>query len=168
RFLYPAFLDRASDAEFADAVARFYEAVVRPPLHLDTLRRRAGFVRHALGYLLRGRDPLPLKVENLLGPTGAYHVAGLGPAFWSALVQGTRPARLPGWTPEIRAGLRRLGLARWRTGAGPGAVYAALQSASAEVQARLPGLTAVQVDHFLTLVAAMRGRDLWGAAKPQA
>ena len=51
---------------------------------------------------------------------GAYHVAGLGPPFWSALLQGLQPSRHPGWTPAVLLGLQRLGLARWRTGDGPG------------------------------------------------
>src|SRR5262249_17475574 len=127
-----------------------------------------GFVRHGLAYLLRGVDALPLKMENLLSPAGIYHVPGLGPSFWSALLQGTQPNRLPGWTPSVLAGLRRLGLARWRSGAGPGAVYAALQTAFGEIQTHAPAMSALHVEHFLTLVAAMRGRDLWGGAKPQA
>src|SRR5438067_821021 len=57
RFLYPAFLDRSSDDDIAATLSRFYDAIVSPPLHRDTLRRRVGFVRHGLGYLLRGVDP---------------------------------------------------------------------------------------------------------------
>ena len=125
KFLYAEFLDRASEADFTDAITRFYEAVVSSPLHTETLRRRAGFVRHGVGYLLRGTDQLPLKVENLLSPAGAYHVPGLGAAFWSALVQATQPSRLPCWTADTLAGLHRLGMARWRTGTGPGAVDSA-------------------------------------------
>src|SRR5262249_42387173 len=105
RFLYPAFIDGADDLDFANALARFYEACVQPPLHLEALRRRAGFLRHGLAYLLRGRDPLPLKAANCLAAGGAYHVAGLGPRFWSALLQGLRPALLPAWTPATLAGL---------------------------------------------------------------
>src|SRR5947209_1897813 len=45
RFLYADYLDRASDDNFRDALVRFYESSVPAPLHADTLRRRAGFVR---------------------------------------------------------------------------------------------------------------------------
>src|SRR5437660_7073664 len=57
RFLYPAFLDEASEADLGAALVRFYEAVVDPPLHADALRRGIGIVRHGLGCLLHGRDP---------------------------------------------------------------------------------------------------------------
>jgi uncharacterized protein (DUF2461 family) len=164
RFLFTDFLDGAGDADFTGALARFYEACVQPPLHLATLRRRAGIVRHGLACLLRGRDPLPLKAAACVAPSGPYHVAGLGPVFWSALVQGLRPARHPGWTPATVAGLRRLGLARWPDGAGPATVYAALQDAYAHVQGLRPDLSALHVDHFLTLVAAMQGRNLGKSA----
>src|SRR5947209_18976155 len=81
RFLYPAFLDEASDADLGAALTRFYEAVVDPPLHADALRRGIGIVRHGLGCLLHGRDPLPTRLEACLSADGPYHVAGLGPAF---------------------------------------------------------------------------------------
>jgi 5-methylcytosine-specific restriction protein B len=164
KFLCDDFLDRASDADLADSLGRFYEACVRPPLHGEALRRRAGFVRHGLAYLLRGRDPLEVKAEACLGPSGPYRVAGLGPQFWSALLQATRPARNPGWTPATLAGLMRLGLVRPRPGDGPGSHYASLMEAYARIAAVEPALSALHVDHFLTLVAGMSGRHLFAEA----
>jgi MoxR-like ATPase len=160
KFLYVDFIDGADDLDFANALVRFYEACVQPPIHRDTLRRRAGVVRHGLAYLLRGRDPLPLKIDGFLSPAGAYHVAGLGPRFWSALFQGLKRASLPAWTPATMAGLRRLGLDRWRPGDCPSAVYAALQSAYDHIRALQPALSALHVDHFLSRVARMEGRCL--------
>jgi uncharacterized protein (DUF2461 family) len=164
RFLYGDFLDHAKNDDFRDAITRFYEACVTPPLHVETLRRRAGLVRFALGHLLRGRDALPQKADALLAANGPYHVAGLGPAFWSALLQGLDPKTNPAWTPAALAGLRRLGLADWSPGDGPAAVYASLQRAYRRVQALDPAMTALHVEHFLTLAGAMRGRNLWQAS----
>src|SRR5262245_59764203 len=73
-FLYAAFVDGASPADLSAALLRFHEACVQPRLHADTLRRRAGVVRHALAYLLRGQDPLPNKLDACLAPGGPYHV----------------------------------------------------------------------------------------------
>jgi 5-methylcytosine-specific restriction enzyme B len=160
KFLFLDFLENASANELSDTLARFYEACVQPPLHVETLRRGAGVVRHALTYLLRGRDPLPIKAASCLDMSGAYHVAGLAPSFWSALLQALSPARHPGWTPAIFAGLERLGLATWRRGDSAAAVYSALLSAYDRMQAREPALSALHVDHFLSLVAAMNGRNL--------
>jgi 5-methylcytosine-specific restriction protein B len=160
KFFYADFLDNASANELSEALIRFYEACVQPPLHVETLRRHAGIVRHGLTYLLRGRDAPERKAAACLEATGAYHVAGLGPRFWSALLQALRPARHPGWTPAIVAGVERLGLATWRRGEGVQAIYSGLQSAYGRIQALEPELSALHVDHFLTLVAAMRGRNL--------
>src|SRR3954467_3289309 len=55
RFLYTDFLDRSTDDAARDALGRFYEGVVSLPLHAETLRSRAGFVRHAVSALLHGR-----------------------------------------------------------------------------------------------------------------
>ncbi|HTU90839.1 MAG TPA: DUF2461 family protein [Gemmataceae bacterium] len=160
KFFFPAFLENAAANEMSDALLRFYEAYVQPPLHVETVRRRAGIVRHALAYLLRGRDPLPVKAAACLEVSGAYHVAGLGPSFWSALLQALSPGRNPGWTPAILAGLERLGLATWRRGDGAASLYAALLTAYDRIQKQEPALSALHVDHFLTLVAAMPGRNL--------
>ena len=126
-FLNDAFLEEASDRQLQAALLDFYEQCVRLPLHTETLRRRAGIVRHGLGHLLRCPDPLPRKLERCLGASGPYQVSGLGPEFWSALVQGLEPTRNAGWTPDTVAGLLRLGLARWRPHDGPACVYRAIQ-----------------------------------------
>jgi hypothetical protein len=158
RFLFADFLDLASDDDLRDALGRFYTAVVPQPLHLDTLRRRAGFVRYALGHLLRGEGPLPQRLHACLSPGGAYRVPGLGPAFWSAVVQGLAPARHPGWTPATQAGLDRLSLPpRSAPGAG---VYSRLLDAHARARALQPSLSALHVDHFFALLAVMPGRNL--------
>jgi hypothetical protein len=163
-FLRDDFLDDAGPREFEAALLRFYEACVRPPLHGAVLRRRAGMVRHALAHLLRSPDPLPRKAERCLRPDGPYHVPGLGLSFWTALFQALDPARQPGWTAATAAGLRRLGLARWPADADAAAVHAALLKAYLKVRALEPALAAAHVDHFLTLAAMMRGRDLWSGA----
>ena len=114
KFLFPDFLDSASGGP---NWRKHWLASTKPastaPARRD-IARRAGIVRHGLAYLLRGRDPLPVKAAACLSVSGAYHVPGLGPRFWSALLQGLEPSHHPGWTPAILAGLDRLGLANWR------------------------------------------------------
>jgi MoxR-like ATPase len=163
--LSETFLDGAAPDEFQTALLHFYEASVQPPLHGAVLCRRAGMVRHALAHLVRSPDSLPHKAARCLSGDGPYHVPGLGPAFWTALFQGLDPARHAGWTPATAVGLRRVGLARWPAHAGAPEVYAAVLRAGARIRALEPKLTGPHVDHFLTLVALMQGRDLWWGAK---
>jgi hypothetical protein len=153
------FLDSAGAAEFQAALARFYEACVRPPLHGAVVRCRAGALRHALGHLRRCAEPLPRKVGRCLDPDGPYHIAGVGPAFWSALLQALDP-HCPGWTAGTTAGLRRLGLFP-ADGRRPSQVYAAVLETYRWLRSLQPGLTAQHLDHFLTLAGTMQGRDLW-------
>jgi 5-methylcytosine-specific restriction protein B len=154
------FVDGAREPDFTDTLVGFYQATVQPALHTATVRRRAGLVRHGLGHLLRCRDPLPRKLERVLAADGPYHIASLGPAFWSAVAQGLDPVRHPSWLPGAEAGLRRLGLANWQTHDPPATVYAALLTAYAHLRELEPRLTALHLDHFLSLVAVMRGRNL--------
>ena len=44
--------------------------------------------------------------RRIVSRHGAYHVAGLGPSFWSALLQGLYPTRHPGFTPATLVGRR--------------------------------------------------------------
>jgi hypothetical protein len=164
QLLSEPFLDTASAAEFQAALARLCEACVASPPALETLDDRAGIIRHALGHLLRCPDPFLCKAERCLDPGGTYHVAELTPDFWSAVFQGLDPARYAGWTPATEAGLRRLGLARWRPYRRPGRIYAAILDTYAHIRALEPALTALHVDHFLTLVGAMQGRDLFAGS----
>ena len=97
RFLYPAYLDEASDADLGAALLRFYEAVVDPPLHGDALRRSVGVVRHGLGCLLRGRDALP-------GEVGSLRVAGR-PVSRCGAGAGLLVGPVPGGAADAAAGL---------------------------------------------------------------
>lgn len=155
-FFSETHLDQLDRDRFREVVRNFYEACVQPPLHGETLDRNAGLVRHALTHLLRGKDPLPVKLANCVAANGPYHVPGLGPAFWSALAQSLDPVRNPAWTAPVVAGLARLGLAK--PGTSPS--YAALLDAYQKFRDLTPTLTALHVDHFLSLVARMKGRDL--------
>jgi MoxR-like ATPase len=156
-FLNEPFLAGACDENLRTALNRFYRDCVQPPLHVETLLQRAGLVRHALNHLLHGGDPLAQRLEQCCRPTGAYYVAGLGPSFWSAIVQGLHPKQILACTPAILLALERLGLA-----AEP--ALPVLQQALRQMQTLAPGLTALHADHFLNLVAQMHGRDLWSGA----
>jgi 5-methylcytosine-specific restriction protein B len=164
-WLHDEFLDAAAPDEFLSAIDHFYRAVVHPLLHAETLRRRIDLVRHGIAHLVRSRDPLPVRLDRCLAPAGTYLVAGLGPAFWSAVAQARDPQRYPAWTTATLAGLRRLGLARWHSSDGPAAVYASLLATYRRLLRQEPSLTALHVDHFLLLVGRMRGRDLWSGAE---
>jgi hypothetical protein len=164
-FLNDAFLDTASANAFEAALVDFYERCVQPPLHTETVRRRASVIRHGLGHLLRCADAPSRKLERCLAADGPYHVSGFGPAFWTALLQGLDPTRHAAWTPGVIHGLARLGLACWRPGERPAKLYSSIQAAYAQIREREPAVSALHIDHFLTLVAAMRGRDLWSGTE---
>lgn len=159
-WLRPAFLDTASTATFAQTILRFYEAVVSPPLHAATLCRRADLVRHALGHLLLGADPLSVRIERCLAPDGPYQVAGLGLTFWSAVFQALQPQRYPAWTPGTVHGLLRLGLVTRSQRLPTAEHYAIVSEQYAALRLHAPELSSLHCDHFLSLVANLTGRDL--------
>jgi MoxR-like ATPase len=75
--------------------------------------------------------------------------------------QALDPQRHAAWTPAVEAGLRRLGLVSWQAQDRPGRVYAVILEAHGRLRAFAPALGSLHAEHFLTLVAGMRGRDLW-------
>jgi hypothetical protein len=163
-FLCEDALDHLSADDFSAALTQFYTACVDPPLYSETLARNAGIVRHALGHVLAGADPLPARLNHCLASGGPYYIAGLGPAFWSAVLQGIDPTRHASWTPGVCRGLLRLGLVSRTSGRDPGQTYAAILAVYDRLRRREPALTALHIDHFLSLVATMQGRDLWSGA----
>ena len=72
------------------------------------------------------------------------------------------PLRHPAYLRPVLAGLGRLGLLL-QPGAAAAAetVYASLLRSYERLRSLAPALTALHLDHFLTLVAAMQGRSLW-------
>jgi 5-methylcytosine-specific restriction protein B len=160
-FVHEAFLEGASPQQFCDSLCRFYMACVQPALHAGTLKRKAEVVRHALGHILRCPDPAPRKIDRCLTPGAAYFVAGLGPAFWSALLQSMDPQQHPAWTAFTVAGLQRLGLAEWRSSDPPRSIYTAIQDSYKQIRALEPALSPLHVDHFLALVGTMGDRTLF-------
>src|SRR4051794_13471612 len=139
-WLNPDFLDTAAEPALQERLVRFYEAVVEPPLHAGTLARRVRLVRHGLDHLLRGGDPLPIRLDRCARGDGPYAVPGLGPVFWAAVAQATDPDRLPGWTPATERGLVRLGMLKRADRDRPGAVFGRMAEAYAEIQAADPAL----------------------------
>jgi 5-methylcytosine-specific restriction enzyme B len=159
-WLNPDFLDAADEAALRDRLIPFYEAVVEPPLHAQTLARRVRLVRHGLNHLLRGGDPLLARLDRCARSDGPYAVPGLGPMFWAAIAQATGPDRLPGWTPTTEHGLGRLGMLKRTERDRLGAVFGRMAAAYAEIRAANPGMNATQIDDFLVRVADTRGREL--------
>ena len=164
RFLFTDYLDKAVPDDFRDALGRFYRATVSPAPHGATVAGRAGFLRHAVSHLLNGSESAPQRLAACLSAGCAYRVPGLGPSFWSGLLQAQSPGRYPGWTPDIQTGLERL-LGRDRHDApSPAEVYGELLDLHARIRSTRPEMTSLHIDHFLSLLAHMRGRDIAGGA----
>jgi hypothetical protein len=125
----------------------FYEQVVPLPLFTESLRRHADRVREGICHIVFSQDVMPVKVERCVAEAGAFHVRGLGAAFWSAVAQALDSLRLPAWTTDTVAGARRLGLIRRKK-----IWYGDLVGACEHIRRYDPRLTATHVDHFLTLV----------------
>ena len=161
------FLDRSPPGDLAKQLLGFYRAVVPIPWHEDTIVRHGGMIRHGLNHLLRGQDATGVRIARCAVPGGAYHVPGLGPAFWSAAAKATRPRPVA----ALVAG----------TCLGPGPAWANPSATLAATSGR-PGrprlprttsilaghcdLTASDLDSFLVAVAGLEGRELGPTVPP--
>ena len=88
----------ADEATLRGRLLPFYECVVDPPLHCETVARRVRFLRFGLNYLLGGSEPPGVRLDRCVRPGGTYFQPGFGLQFWSAILQATDADRLPGWT----------------------------------------------------------------------
>jgi MoxR-like ATPase len=158
-WLNPAALDALSGAQLAEHVARFIAAVHPLPCHTPSVVGRVRFVRFALHHLLHGQDPLADRLARCVTPGEPYHVAGLGPTFWAAVVKALDPERHPFWCPATETGLARLGLLQ-EGSVGVGPRFEAVGRGYEAIRAAAPALSGWRLDDFLVRVGRIAGREL--------
>lgn len=151
-FLYDNFLDRSTPEELTRAVLRFYRSCCELPLHEERVKNRIGIIRHALAHLARCPDPITEKLQRCLQSDGPYFVPGLGPMFWTSMIQGLAHEQHAAWTPAVIDGLQRVDLSTND--------YSQICQSFREIRRLLSGMTALHVEHFLSLIAQMQGRNL--------
>lgn len=166
-WLNPTFLDQADEPALRGRLLGFYECLADVPFHCDTLGRRVRLLRHGLNHLVRGQDPLAVKVERCAQPGAAYHVPGLGLSFWTALAQALQ-GTFPRWSPAIVHGLQRLGMLKRSDRRKPAVLLTNMHTAYETLRQIDPRVTAARLDRFLAHVAGMRGRDLPANARTMA
>ena len=150
----------ADEATLRGRLLPFYECVVDPPLHCETVARRVRFLRFGLNYLLGGSEPPGVRLDRCVRPGGTYFQPGFGLQFWSAILQATDADRLPGWTSRTALALAKLRLGKRTPRETPGQQYARLLVLAEELRQAEPTLSGFQIDAFLEAVATMPGREL--------
>lgn len=157
----PADLDHIPDATLAEELQRFATQTLPVVFHPGVFRREIVFLRHALSHLFRGHDSLPERLARCVTPGEAYHVPGLGPGFWAAIVRAN--GTLPVWCPAVERGLRMLGLFS-ESPRSAAERFAATLAGCERILAFAPELSPSQVSEFLERVSRMSGRELPPAA----
>ncbi len=158
-FFNTEFLDAASDAALVAALTAFYKEVVAIPLRYRAVEQAPGRVRQALLRLLDTDADLADRVDLVLQSRSPLYQAGLGKSFYSPLFQALDPSHNPLWNNRTEAGLRALGMQRWKAPDTPGARYIAIQSACLDLAALRPDLDLFEVDHFMDFVVRGQGAD---------
>ena len=154
-------VDSLADDRLAARLRESCARAVPVAFHLDVFTRETRFLRHAITHLLRGHDPLPERLARCVTPGGAYHVPGLGPAFWSAVVSACDPA-LPRWCPAVERGLAALGLVTSTPHTFEDR-FAAFLTGCARVGELAPELDPARTTDFLERVSRTTGRQLAAA-----
>lgn len=168
-FFNVEFLEDASDAALIAALTDFYKEVVAIPLRYRAVEQAPGRVRQALLRLLDTDVDLADRVDLVLQPRSPLYQAGLGKSFYSPLFQALDPAHNPLWNNRTEAGLRALGMQRWKAPDTPGARYTAIQAACLDLAALRPDLDLFEVDHLMDFVVRGQGADAlaaWSGESP--
>src|SRR5262245_48864153 len=152
-------LDALPDDQLAYALQRLAASALPVSFHSAAIIRHVRFLRHALAHLLRGQDALVDRLSRCVTPGEAYHIPGLGPGFWSAVVRLTNLATTPLWCPAVERGLHAIGLFPEKP-RGHSQRLAALLGGHEQLRGMAPDLKTAQFDDFLERVSRMTGREL--------
>lgn len=158
-FFNPSFLEGASDSALVAALTAYYKDVVTIPLRYRAVETAPNRVRQALLRLLDTEIELADRVDLVLQPRSPLYQPGLGKSFFSPLLQALDPTRNPLWNNRTEAGLRRLGMQRWKGTDTPGSRYTAIQAACLDLAALRPDFDLFEVDHFMDFVTRGSGAD---------
>ncbi len=165
--LRAATLDDLSDDALHAELMQLIAPVLPVSFHTAAFTREGRFLRHAFAHLLRGQDPLPERLARCVTPGAAYHIAGLGPAFWSAVVRAANPTEMPLWCPALERGLQALGLiAELPYSCSCAERFAAAVEGVRQVRVAAPELSIAQIADFVQRVAFMEGREFPSHATP--
>lgn len=159
RFFNTQFLEQATDETLVAALTEFYKDVVTIPLRYRAIEQAPNRVRQALLRLLDTDIELADRVDLVLQPRSPLYQAGLGKSFYSPLLQALDPDRHPFWNNRVEAGLRTLGMQRWKAADTPGSRYLAIQSACLDLTTLHPDFDLFEVDHFMDFVTRGAGAD---------
>jgi 5-methylcytosine-specific restriction protein B len=163
----PNQLDATPDDRLAATLGEFTARVLPVSFHPAVFAREVRFLRHALSHLFRGHDSLPDRLARCVTAGESYHVPGLGPGFWSALVR-LADAAMPAWCPATECGLATLDLFPATPHGGYAERFAAFLAGCDRVREAAPDLDANQLSDFLERVARTTARQLPPAAGPEA
>ncbi len=158
-FFNADFLENASDAALVAALTAYYKEVVTIPLRYRAVEEAPNRLRQALLQLLDPDLSLEERVDVVLHPRSPLYQPGLGKSFFSPLFQALDPTRNPLWNNRTEAGLRALGMQRWKASDSPGARYTAIQSACLDLASLRLDLDLFEVDHFMDFVTRGAGAD---------
>ena len=158
-FFNAAFLEQAGDEALVAALVEFYKDVVTIPLRYRAVEQAPNRVRQALLRLLDTDIDLADRVDLVLQPRSPLYQPGLGKTFYSPLLQALDPDHNPFWNNRVEAGLRALGMQRWKAADTPGTRYLAIQSACLDLSALHPDFDLFEVDHFMDFVTRGAGAD---------
>ncbi len=161
KFLNESFLAGATESEFTGHLLKFQNQCSPLPCQPSLIEKKTSLLRHALTHLVRCEDPIPQKIERVLSPHGTYFIPNLDLAFWSAILQALEPAYFPACLPSVWKGLHRLGSVSASPPQNPAKLFFILLECYQKLLGQFSFLSALHLDHFLSLVAGMQGRDLW-------
>ena len=148
-----------SDAELKNRFLQYFnEGAGRHgfnAVYRDRIVRDINKFRKTLKCLLDESVPVDTRLNGVLDSDGKYHIEGLGKGLATSILMDLDPERYATWNNKTEMGLEALGVApEFGRGGTWGDWYKKVLDVLNHIKDLRPGLSFLEIDHFLHIVSA--------------
>jgi len=124
-------------------------------IYRDRIIRDVSKFRRTIQFLLDETIAVGERLNQILAGSGAYHIEGIGKGLATSLLMDLNPDKYCTWNNKINMGLEAIGLSpAFARGGDWGERYGVILDTLAHIKSLKPGLSFLDVDHFLHIVSA--------------
>ena len=156
-WINPGALESLTDAQLTERFLEYFnsgaERVSFRPMHRDMIITDKSKFRRTLRYLLDERIPVEQRLGQILNPSNAYHIKGLGKGLATSFLEDLNPDKYCTWNNKTDLGLKVIGLyPTFNRGDDLGQKYQVILGILTHIKSLRPGLSFLDINYFVHIV----------------